>query len=160
VKLLYPAVLNACTAEGRQATMPGQLSPLGRLIDNRRAELDLKLLDVAEAAGLSIEALRAIRYGENDPRGTSLAAIDRALQWKPGSAGRFVTDGTEPEPAGGARPEPDLFSDDPVAKAIMAQEHKSKEQRRRELGDWLIRDGAQRALQFPRNKRGTIASIR
>jgi transcriptional regulator with XRE-family HTH domain len=76
--------------------MAGQLSPLGERIDKRRAELGLKLKDVADAAGLSIEVLRAIRYGENKSRGITLGAVDRALRWKPGSAEGFVTSGAEP----------------------------------------------------------------
>ncbi|MGH3295743.1 MAG: helix-turn-helix domain-containing protein [Trebonia sp.] len=145
--------------------MPGTLSPLGERIEKRRADLGMKLAEVADAAGLSIEVLRALRYGENEPRIITLAAIDRALQWKPGSAAAFTADGTEPvaaealPPANRAAAAAVLFPDDPVAQAILAQEHKPEDQRRRELAKWLAGDQAQQALQFSRNEPGTICKI-
>jgi hypothetical protein len=145
--------------------MARQLSPLGAQIDKRRAELDLDLREVADAAGLSIEALRAVRYGENEHRTTTLGGVDRALRWKPGSAEAFAADGTPPVPLDGPHPVPDratavaaVFPHDTVAQSIMAQEHKTQEEREEELGDWLNlrRNRAQRALQSARNKRATI----
>ena len=145
--------------------MPGQLSPLGQRIDRRRAELGLKLKDVADAAGLSVEVLRAVRYGENRPRGTTLAALDRALRWKSGSAQDFVTAGTEPVPLDGplrghghapATAEDAerqavidgvnaLYPGDGVAEAIMTQWHKPLDVRTRELDEWRARQSAARA---------------
>jgi hypothetical protein len=138
--------------------MAGQLSPLGERIDKRRADLGLKLKDVADAAGLSIEVLRAIRYGENKSRGITLGAVDRALRWKPGSAEAFLTKGTEPVPLDGPGPGPDrtpapdapltgeeedraaviksvmtLYPGDELAMLIMTQWHKPFEVRKAEL---------------------------
>jgi hypothetical protein len=78
------------------------LAPIGKHVDARRAELGLKLREVSEASGLSIEQLRAIRYGESQPRGLSRAAIERALRWEPGSVDRILSGegGPEPLPAG------------------------------------------------------------
>jgi transcriptional regulator with XRE-family HTH domain len=151
--------------------MPGQVSPLGERIDKRRAELGLKLREVAGRAGLSIEVLRAIRYGENDPRGTTMAAIDRALRWQAGSTERFLADGTEPAPLddhgeqdgerraiiAGVR---SLYPGDTVAEAIMTQWGKPLEVRQRELDKWRATPGEQRALRPARNKRGTITRFR
>jgi transcriptional regulator with XRE-family HTH domain len=137
--------------------MPGQVSPLGKRIDNRRAELGLKLREVADRAGLSIEVLRAIRYGENGPRGTTMAAIDRALSWQGGSTERYLEDGTAPVPLGdpgeddgerraiiaGVR---SLYPGDTVAEAIMTQWGKPLDVRQRELDKWRATPGEQRAL--------------
>jgi hypothetical protein len=88
-----------------QLTMPARparANRLAQLMDERRLQLGLKWTQVAEraGAGLSAETLRAIRRGEQAPRPLTRAAIDRALQWAPGSTDRILehdSDG-EPEP--------------------------------------------------------------
>jgi transcriptional regulator with XRE-family HTH domain len=150
--------------------LAGQVSAVGERIDKRRAELGLKLRDVAFAAGLSVEALRAIRYGENEHRGITLAAIDRALRWQGGSAERFLEDGTVPVPLGDGGEEDgerraiiagvrSLYPGDTVAEAIMTQWGKPLEVRQRELDKWRATPGRQQALHPARNKLGTITSF-
>lgn len=78
------------------------LAPIGRRIDARRLELGLKLSQVAEASGVSIEQLRAIRYGVNRPRALTAAALERTLQWDAGSFDAILDHDAEPVPAGSA----------------------------------------------------------
>lgn len=77
-------------------------APIGRRIDARRAELGLKLKELAKASGVSVEQLRAIRYGENRPRALTAAALERALQWAPGSVDAILDRDADPLPADGA----------------------------------------------------------
>jgi hypothetical protein len=136
---------------------PPRENRLATFMESRRRELALKWIDIANAAGLSTETLRAARRKGQVPTGLTRLAIDRGLQWAPGSTDRIIEEdgapeplppGAEPESAGQPRPARRLadaaatvFSDDPVAAAIMAQEHKPMEQRKRELAKWLAGEG-------------------
>jgi len=78
------------------------LAPIGRRIDARRLELGLKLSQLAKASDISIEQLRAVRYGLNRPRALTAAALERALRWEPGSVDAIIDRGEAPLPAAGA----------------------------------------------------------
>lgn len=81
-------------------------APIGRRIDARRTELGLSLSQLAKASGVSIEQLRAIRYGLNSPRPLTRGALDRALQWAPGSVDAILERDAEPVPADSAAAPP------------------------------------------------------
>lgn len=70
-------------------------------MDGRRKELGLRWADVAERGGITTQTLRGIRAGTRQPRGLTRAAIERALDWEPGSvdailAGDKPTSVTQP----------------------------------------------------------------
>ena len=69
---------------------------LEQLMDARRLDLDMNWRDVAQRAGISYEAIRALRSGPGGIRSLTARKIDRALQWKPGSLERIL-DGGDPE---------------------------------------------------------------
>jgi len=74
---------------------------LDAAMDARRVHLDLRWKDVADRARLSMEAVNAIRTGRTRSiRPRTAAAIERALQWQPGSIAA-VTGGGEPVPVAG-----------------------------------------------------------
>lgn len=152
-------------------------APIGRRIDARRAELGLKLKELAKASGVSVEQLRAIRYGENRPRALTAAALERALQWAPGSVEGILDRDEAPLPADAPAAAPQgeghtaaiaairlvysgdeegdeaaivaavrrSYPGDPIAPAIMAQDHKSLEERWAELDGWLKMHAAAQA---------------
>jgi len=96
-RVLYSAVLIG--SPRRKAAQPMTARPpvpLGRHIDERREELGLTLREVARASGLTVETLRAIRYGENVPRGLTRAAIERALRWEAHSIDRILSEESGP----------------------------------------------------------------
>jgi transcriptional regulator with XRE-family HTH domain len=135
-------------------TRDDALAPLGRQMEERRRELGLTLKQAAAACGLTVETLRAVRYGENVPQGLTRAAIEKGLRWEQGSVGRFLEDGTQPGKLPVAPPgEPDkaqaaavVFPGDPVAQAIVTQTLKDPDVIRRELAEWLAsQDRAARA---------------
>ena len=74
-------------------------------MDDRRLELGLRWRDVAEAGGVSYEALRDVRNGTGGIRRLTEHAIEVGLQWTAGSvqgilAGRDpLPTGSEPVPA-------------------------------------------------------------
>lgn len=71
---------------------------LDSAMDDRRTELGMYWEDVAEAAGLSYETLRAIRRGR-PMRSLTRAKVERALQWPHGHIERLIRDadaGTPP----------------------------------------------------------------
>lgn len=53
-------------------------------MNQRRLELGLQWRDLASAAGISYEALRAIRRGTSRPADLTARKLDEALQWEPG----------------------------------------------------------------------------
>ena len=80
--------------------MPTTSEPRHRLdvlMDERRGELRLRWRDVAVLAGISYEAIRAIRKGGGDIRMLTQRGLEDALQWEPGSI-RSVLDGGDPVP--------------------------------------------------------------
>jgi len=119
-------------------------TPLGRLMDHRRKQLSLTWRQLASVASVSYETLRAIRYGEQEPRDLTLAAIEQALQWEDGGLDRFLEDGTAPVPLPNtptvitrAQAAAVLFADDTVAQAILVQTGKENATIMRELVEWL-----------------------
>ena len=92
---------------------------LASLMDDRRLELGLRWRDVAEAGGISYEALRDIRNGSGGIRRLTEHAIDTGLQWEPGTVARILAGG-DPAPVRGTRstaPAPDEPVADPAADA-------------------------------------------
>lgn len=68
-------------------------------LSDRRLDLGMRWNQVAQAAGVSPEALRAIRRGSYRPSPDTARALDNALRWEPGSV-QAVLDGGEPTPQG------------------------------------------------------------
>lgn len=75
---------------------------LDQAMNRRRLELRLNWRELADAAGISYTALRAIRRGDYRPTELTARALDEALQWELGSV-QAVLNGDEPTPLG-ARP--------------------------------------------------------
>lgn len=78
------------------------MTPFERLdqaMNQRRLELRLNWRQLAEAAGISYTALRAIRKGDYRPTELTAQDLDRALQWVPGSV-YAILDGGDPTPVG------------------------------------------------------------
>ena len=153
---------------------------LASRMDDRRLELSLRWRDVAEAGGISYEALRDVRNGTRGIRRLTEHAIEVALKWESGSVQRIL-DGGEPIPAGG-EPAPvtatggitlpplavtgDAGSGDDVTTAVVAALFGSKERRiwaqvRRRLaertpaGAALFADPAQSAAWPPESPDGS-----
>jgi ABC-type nitrate/sulfonate/bicarbonate transport system substrate-binding protein len=94
---------------------------LNDLMDARRLELGIPWREVATRAGISYEALRALRAGPGGTADLTARKIDAALGWAPGSV-RAILDGGEPVLVGGedAAPGlPDLSTLDPRRRAIL-----------------------------------------
>ncbi|MFI6274269.1 helix-turn-helix transcriptional regulator [Streptomyces sp. NPDC050988] len=77
--------------------MPEPHEQLDAAMNARRLALRLRWSDVAEGAGVTYEALRAIRRGDSKPTELTARAIDAALQWVPGSV-YAVLAGGQPTP--------------------------------------------------------------
>ncbi|MDX2539834.1 helix-turn-helix transcriptional regulator [Streptomyces scabiei] len=77
--------------------MPEPHERLDEAMNQRRLELRLKWRDLAEAAGITYEALRAIRRGESRPTEFTARALDAVLRWTAGSV-YAILDGGEPTP--------------------------------------------------------------
>ena len=75
------------------AITPEQRERLDRTMNARRLELEITWRDVATRAGLSYEALRALRSGPTGIRDLTAAKISRALDWEPGSVGAVLAGG-------------------------------------------------------------------
>ncbi|MGW0599922.1 helix-turn-helix domain-containing protein [Streptomyces sp. NPDC002776] len=71
-------------------------------MNQRRLELGLQWRDLAAAAGISYEALRAIRRGTSRPAELTARKLDEALQWEPGGVRAALAGRTpavrEPDP--------------------------------------------------------------
>ena len=78
---------------------------LASLMDDRRLELGLRWRDVAEAGGISYEALRDVRNGTGGIRRLTEHAIETGLQWERGSVARILAGG-ELDPQPQRRPAP------------------------------------------------------
>ncbi len=82
------------------------MKPFERLdeaMNRRRLQLRMNWRELAEAAGISYTALRAIRRGTYRPTELTAQDLDRALQWEPGSV-YAVLDGGEATPIGAQAP--------------------------------------------------------
>lgn len=72
-------------------------------MEERRQALGMTWAEVARDADITIETLRAIRRGRNEPSGLTKSGLDRALQWQTGSVQR-VLDDKDPLPIGSLPP--------------------------------------------------------
>src|SRR5579859_6950920 len=93
-------LLQTCD-EGPRTQMPPR--PPGRerlaaLMEERRMELGLTWEQVADAAGIRYETLRAVRNRDGSIRPLTRRAIATALRWSPGSVDLILA-GADPEPA-------------------------------------------------------------
>lgn len=70
---------------------------LGRVMEERRAQLGLYVREVADAAGITAEGYRRVRDGSAPIRPTTKSGIERALRWAFGSMDA-VLGGGEPTP--------------------------------------------------------------
>ncbi|MDX2681066.1 helix-turn-helix domain-containing protein [Streptomyces sp. NY05-11A] len=66
-------------------TQPEPHERLNAAMNERRLGLRMNWREVATAAGISYEALRAIRRGDYRPTELTARGLDEALQWRPGS---------------------------------------------------------------------------
>lgn len=65
--------------------------PLSEAMDARRVELDLRWRDVAARAGLSVEAINALRAGRSgSPTPRTKTNLERALLWPPGTIDAYL----------------------------------------------------------------------
>lgn len=81
---------------------------LDRIMNVRRLDLDLDWKDVADAAGIAIQTLDAVRKGKNRPTERTQRRIERALQWAPGSIDAVLAGG-DPTPIDDGH-QPDLHA--------------------------------------------------
>ena len=108
------------------STAPGPRAHIAPAMEARRNELDLRWEDVSAAAGLSLRALQAVRKPDSTAviRPRTMAKIDRALRWQPGSFEGLLTRHAEPVPLEGAPPTalpvPGAGSDDPDVQSVLA----------------------------------------
>jgi hypothetical protein len=72
---------------------PPERERLAALMEERRLELDLTWEQVAEAADLHYETLRSARNENAGIRKMTKRAIDRGLQWTPGSVDLILNGG-------------------------------------------------------------------
>jgi len=68
-------------------------------MDERRQALGKTWAQVAREADITIETLRAIRRGKNEPSDLTKRGLDNALQWQAGSVQRVLS-GQQPRPTG------------------------------------------------------------
>ncbi|MFJ5156371.1 helix-turn-helix domain-containing protein [Streptomyces sp. NPDC088353] len=86
--------------------MPEPHERLGEAMNQRRLALRMNWREVAQAAGISYEALRAIRRGDYKPTELTARGLDEALQWEHGSV-VAVLRGDDPTPAGAQTASPE-----------------------------------------------------
>lgn len=77
--------------------MPLPHERLNAAMNERRLRLRMNWREVATAAGVSYEALRAIRRGDYRPTELTARGLDEALQWTPGST-LSILGGGDPVP--------------------------------------------------------------
>lgn len=91
-------------------------------MDARRLDLRMTWREVADAASISPETIRAVRRGDNVPGDITRRGLEDALRWEPGSINRILAGG-DPTPlpeAGAARSGPALPADDPRLRILDA----------------------------------------
>lgn len=91
--------------------MPQPHERLNEAMQDRRLALRMNWRQVADAAGISYEALRAIRRGDYKPTALTSRGLDDALQWAHGSV-LAVLDGGDPTPAAPAATEANTLSEE------------------------------------------------
>ncbi|WP_171111288.1 MULTISPECIES: helix-turn-helix domain-containing protein [unclassified Streptomyces] len=77
--------------------MPEPHERLDEAMSQRRLELRMNWREVSQAAGISYEALRAVRRGDYRPAELTARGLDEALRWAPGSV-YAILNGGEPTP--------------------------------------------------------------
>lgn len=107
--------------------MPQPPERLDSVMNERRLKLRMNWREVAKAADISYEALRAIRKGSYRPTELTARALDEALRWAPGSV-YAVLDGGEPTPI--------------QAQAALPQEGARRTDSRAATGEAGVRQGA------------------
>lgn len=92
--------------------MPESSDPLARLTEvmtARRLQLGMRTWrNLAEAAGISPETLRALRAGEGQPTDSTIHGLNRALCWKDGAGVEALLAGGEPTLAEVAEAKPSV----------------------------------------------------
>jgi transcriptional regulator with XRE-family HTH domain len=91
-------------------------------MDARRLDLRMTWREVADAAGISPETIRAVRRGDNVPGDITRRGLEDALRWERGSIDRILAGG-EPEPVREPAPGrggPALPADDPRRRILDA----------------------------------------
>lgn len=71
---------------------------LAELMENRRLDLKLTWREVAEAAGITTETLRQVRYGTAQIQKLTQRRVEGALAWQPGSIATYLAGGDPPSP--------------------------------------------------------------
>lgn len=79
---------------------------LAKAVKARRTQLGLAQGDLGGRGGPGVVTVGQIERGQNRPQGLTLARLDRALEWEPGSAAEVLAGG-QPTPASGASVRPD-----------------------------------------------------
>jgi len=104
---------------------------LAQAMNERRLELTPRLnwRQVATAAGISYEALRAIRRGDYRPSENTAAALDDALRWERGSV-EAILDGGTPTPRQVGTPEEEAAQLKREREALAAAIEQELEQQR------------------------------
>ncbi|MFJ4515248.1 helix-turn-helix domain-containing protein [Streptomyces sp. NPDC088816] len=74
--------------------MPEPHERLNEAMNQRRLALRMNWRELAQAAGISYEALRAIRRGDYRPTELTSRGLDEALQWEHGSVFVVLNGGT------------------------------------------------------------------
>lgn len=116
-------------------------------MDERRQALGKTWAQVAREADITIETLRAIRRGKNEPSGLTRRGLDNALQWEAGSVQRVLS-GLSPRPVGaspsrvaeerGALTEPpgnDEEPDSPITPQLRALLEQAEQRTSRQLAE-------------------------
>jgi ribosomal protein L30/L7E len=76
-------------------------------MDQRRRDLGMAWSRIAADAGITVETLRALRRGANEPSNLTKSGIERALQWGRGSVDKVLAGG---EPTLSRTPEESIRS--------------------------------------------------
>jgi transcriptional regulator with XRE-family HTH domain len=117
-------------------------------MEKRRQQLGMTWAEVATEAKITVETLRAIRRGKNEPSPLTKSGLERALRWQTGSIDAIYA-GRQPSPDAETRSQPpdappslgaegppfdldSLVPQTPVER-ILKQYLKAVEQERREL---------------------------
>lgn len=98
-------------------------------MDERRQTLGMTWADVARQAEITVETLRAIRRGNNEPSSLTKRGLDRALSWRPGGT-QAVLQGEHPsevDPVTGAEtsvpPNAPDAGDEPLTGTAYVEDH-------------------------------------
>jgi hypothetical protein len=93
---LWYVVAQACSDDREAQSVditPEARERLDHFMNTRRLELGIPWREVATRAGVSYEALRALRTGPGGTADLTTRKIDAALEWTPGSVARIAAGG-------------------------------------------------------------------